>query len=214
MSLSTKFSTLEYLTDVPWGTHLVLFYDDERSAYLFSIWYLTQGLVKGEDAVYVTHGDEYDVRSRLKKSYLDVDYYENVRKSLHIQNVRDPSSHPDGFEEGMREMYSQIFSGVQGPVRVVGPSVPFLETEEEIRLNLAVESNTMAAFHGLTQDTSPYRIFRKFQGSVMCNYKIRERTSKDWMKENAAHHHAVISATAEDRGVILNDKAPILEILR
>ena len=45
---------LSFLADVPHGSHLVLFHEEDRAGEALEFWYLLHGLVKGEGGVYLT----------------------------------------------------------------------------------------------------------------------------------------------------------------
>jgi hypothetical protein len=188
---------LSFLADVPKGSHIVLFHEEDRNGEALEFWYLLHGLVKGEGGVYLTLDDPRNVKNRMKERGIDVEYYEGERGLLHIIRFKDPNKHPLGFEYGMREMYHDALNGVKRPCRVVGASVPEIETEEQIRLNLEVESGARAGFQKKAGKESVYSVFDDFQGSVLCHYSISgnfTEAQRGWMVQNQRYHDEAILA--------------------
>ena len=188
---------LSFLADVPKGSHLVLFHEEDRVEEALEFWYLLHGLVRGEGGVYLTLEDPQSIRDRMEERGIDVEYYERERGLLHITRLKDPTKHPYGFDEGMMEMYHDAFNGVRWPCRVVGTSVPEIETEEQIRLNLEVESGAMEGFQGKAGTSSMYRVFNNFHGSVLCHYRISNSNNfseaqQRWMVQNQSCHDKAI----------------------
>ena len=133
----------------------------------------------------------------MEERGIDVEYYERERGLLRITRLRDPTKHPLGVGEGMMEMYREAFRGVRWPCRVVGASVPEIETEEQIRLNLEVESGASAGFQGKAVTSNIYRVFNDFQGSVLCHYSISNndnfsKSQQRWMVQNQSCHDKAI----------------------
>ena len=188
---------LALLAEPPRGSHLVLFHEEDSYDEVLEFWYMVHGLAKGEDAIYLTLDDPENVRRRMRKRGIDVDYYEKERRLLHITKFRDPAKHPDGFSEGMREMYHSAFGDVGRPCRVVGASVPEIQTEEQIKLNIEVESDAMAGFQGKASKGSIFSVFDNFPGSVLCHYNISRNPSEAqswWVSQNEKCHHLAIYA--------------------
>lgn len=206
-SVSRK-DLLSFLYDTPIGTHLVLLYEDPSFGEVFSLLFLLQGLLKGETAVYVTQEDEEEARKSMAQHGVDINYYEKERSLLHVRKVTDPFQHSKGFNEGMREMYRKIFQGVKRPCRVVGSSIPVVDTERRRKATIKLESSVHSAFEGKPTDLGPYTVFRNFEGSIMCRYRI-ERTGPTpyvkWIKNIVSNHHAsVFLAEHEEKPILLN----------
>jgi hypothetical protein len=198
---SSKFVTdthpLSLLAEAPRGCHIVLFHEEDRSGEALEFWYLLHGLVRSEHGIYLTLDDPEIIRDRMKKRGIDVDYYEKDRDLLHIRQFEDPTKHPRGFTEGLREMYHAAFIGAKRPCRVVGASVPEVRTEEQIRLNIEVESGAMAGFQGIPGKGSVYDAFVNFHGSVLCHYGITSNFTEAqnrWIVQNQECHHVAIFA--------------------
>jgi len=195
-SAAIKFPA-EFLTSVPAGKHIAMYHNNERYGEMMKLWYLANGLIQGESAVYVTQGDPGVVRKWMKEKGVDVDYYEHVRHLLYVRKVADPFLNPRGLDEGMREMCHQIFNGVGYPCRVTGSSIAITEDLERMSLNLEVERNAMAAFEGKVEPNSPYQVLNGFEGSVLCHYNIAPARSisevnSSWLNDNMLSHHAYV----------------------
>src|SRR5579862_9171088 len=106
---------LNYLSEIPAGNHIVMFYENPKRALIMKLWYILHGLIQGQDAVFVSNAGAAKVRGDLRAIGFDVLHYESRNKPgrLHIKTITDdPSKHPLGFSEGMRGMYRKIFEGV------------------------------------------------------------------------------------------------------
>lgn len=187
-------TTIGYLAQVPYGKHIVMFYENPRKAMISKLWYLLHGLIQGEDGVLVTYNED-DTRHYLNQLGFDTAYYESRERKgiMRIREItRDPASHPNGLSEGIREMYAQIFDGVSRPCRLVATSVPLVDTIELAKLSIEVENHAQHAFQAIIEENSPYNIFNGFHGSVLCNYQVNEKTDQDWLKECSSNHHLVL----------------------
>jgi hypothetical protein len=210
-SLSRGLTAFSFLSNVPKRTHFVLFHENEKRAFELELWYLISGMLKGENAIYVTRSNPDYLRRSMKEFNLDTKYFEEDKRLLHIRLVKDPAKYPSGFIEGMREMYRTIFEGVVGPLRVVGNSVPVVQTREVARMNLKVESSAQDAFldHEKTGNRrdSPYNVFHDFDGSVMCHYAVDTRNGSDihrrWILENSKNHSNTIFVPRESNSQAL-----------
>lgn len=202
---------LSFLADVPRGSHLVLYHEQEGLGEILEFWYLLHGLIKGESAIYLTTDDPEKIRQKMRNRRIDVDYFENDRGQLHLIKFNDPAEHPGGFEEGMREMYRAAFDGVKSPFRVVGASVPEIKTEDQIKRNIEVESGAMRGFERRASKGSVYSVFDNFQGSVLCHYSLSDNLSGSqsrWMAQNQSYHHAsIVASNAHELAVILGGGA-------
>jgi hypothetical protein len=188
---------LSLLADAPRGSHLVLFHEEDRSGEALEFWYLLHGLVRGEHAILLTLDNPESIRDHMTKKGIDVDYYERERGLLHIIRFIDPIQYPLGFSEGLREMYCDFLNNGRRSCRVVAASVPEVQTEEQIRLNLEVESDAMAGFQGKASKGSVYDALHNFQGSILCHYTVTSSFSEAqhrWMIRNQSCHHAAILA--------------------
>lgn len=199
-------SPIVFLTDVPEGQHLALFYENEYYGEILKLWYLVHGLIKGEHAVYTTHGEVEKARAMMLDRGVDVDYYERERKLLHILKSDDVTS-DSKFYEAMRESYDKIFSKTGFPCRIVRSTISDLTNKENMKTSLRVESCTMDSFEGKAGNDSPFSIFSKFRGSVMCSYSIvncdhRDTSLSKWMNENEMCHHSTILITSDKKMVI------------
>jgi hypothetical protein len=188
---------LSLLADAPRGSHLVLFHEEDRTGEALEFWYLLHGLVRGEHGILLTLDNTESIRDHMTKRGIDVDYYERERGLLHIIRFIDPTKHPLGFSEGLREMYRDSLNSARRPCRVVAASVPEIHTEEQIRLNLEVESDAMAGFQGKASKGSVYDVLDNFRGSILCHYGITSsfsETQRRWMTQNQLCHHTAILA--------------------
>lgn len=187
--LKGSFDALSFLSNVPAGQHLVVYHEDDSRCEMIIFWYLLHGLVKGEDAVYMSFADPSSVKERMHQRGIDVDYYEKERRLLHVVQAKEPSSNPGGLEEGVKEIYRSIFAKTTNRCRVVGTSVSDISTESSSRQNLEVEFNTMAGFHG----KGPYSVLQNLRGSMLCHYKVSDNNLRsEWFAINRGYHHASI----------------------
>lgn len=191
----TRSHLVHFLYNIPPRTHLLLLYEDLFYGEALSFLYLSQGLARGEEAVYATQEAADEVRKLMEEHGLDVRYYENERGTLHIREIADPSKNPGGLDDGLREMYKEIFEGVRRPCRVVGTSNQHVNNQGLRLANATLENSTHGAFEDKASNQSLCNIFNDFRGSVMCRYHlngISRSSHMEWIRNIASSHHVSI----------------------
>lgn len=188
------FEVSKFLYEISSGSHLLLLYENPELAEILTMRYLMHGMMKGENAVYVTQDEVEKVREMMVLIGVNVEYYEKEKRLLHIRKISNPLRHPEGFDEGVENMYHQIFQGVTRPCRVAGTFISDLNTELQFKSSINLEVAVQASFESNSEAKieCPYDIFWNFKGSVMCRYRINQATglNDQWLKKIVSAHHA------------------------
>ncbi len=201
-SLFNTSSPVGFLVKVPKGTHFVMFYENVVHARNLQLWYLMHGLLRNEDCVFVSYDTPEKTRSFLANHEFNIDYFESELGLLHIRQITDPREHKDGMEEGIREAFETMVSGISHPARVVATTFPEIRSEEESNLNISVESSAHDAFRGNVEEGSPYSLWKGLDGSLMCYYAIsgnRARYYREWVKKCGKNHDVALYVPREGR---------------
>src|SRR5579875_319711 len=186
---------LPFLANVPSGSHLALFWEDENAARLVEFWYLLHGLVRGEHCIYTTHGDTNEIRNAMARRGLDVDYYERQRGLLHVLQIDDPMNDPDGLTNGVGKVVNKIFANTRPPYRIVSRWIRDVYSEEGKRANMEVEVTCHRGYLGQLPSENPYSMFKSFPGSMICHYpvdKYNAKTHADWIRNHLSSHHVIV----------------------
>jgi hypothetical protein len=153
--------------------------------------FLSNGLKKGESAVYLTaFEDPPRVSKSLEEAGLDdMDRFLNDGR-LRIFKINSPADGSEGISHLFDTLFEKVFSGINPPIRVVGRLYNLI-SEGQVTRNIQIEE--------MTQRNMGLNI-----GSVMCSYdmsKISEQIQISWFLPVLKEHHALVTAPGGHKGI-------------
>ena len=166
--------------------HSILLYDEEEYGHLVMNRFIENGLKKGENSVYLTHGDVKVVENDLKEYGIDVDFFKR-KKLLHIIQIENILENKEGIEPSFTKLLKHVTADLKPPYRftIRKPTIPDVSTKEGIESELIIEE----FFHSN---------FNKYQCSFLCPYQvnaIEPENRPKWILHLMKHHHNLIYAT-------------------
>lgn len=172
--------------------HSILLYEKEEYRRLVMNRFIENGLKKGENSVYLTHGDVKLVENDLEEYGIDVDLFKQ-KKLLHIIHIENIMESKEGLEQCFTKLLKQITSDLKPPYRFTAgkPTVPDVSTREGIESELIIEE----FFHSN---------FDKYQCSFLCPYSVKAIEPENrpkWISYLMTHHHNLIYATDPQNSV-------------
>jgi hypothetical protein len=180
-----------FIDELNCNRHIVLFYEDVKEAQKIQFRFIRNGLLKGENCIYITHDNDIALIENDMRTY-GIDVYNYYKKGLlHIHNVPNLFSHPRGIIEAAHEFIKTMFCGLKPPFRVVGNSIDIVETKEHVESNITMERIFHSEFH-------------QFNGIVMCHYNVNKNLSNTqgkWIEGILKNHHSAICVTASGQGI-------------
>ena len=175
---------IKFLDSLDTQKHVILAYDDQDFGNMIQFRFINNGLVKGENCIYLTHGDPKIIRDEMEESGINVKGF--VRKNLlHIMKISSPERHPGGILAGYENIVKQATSNKKPPYRMVGKIIPDTRIEEAMSVQITIER--MA-----------HTNFEKFNATVLCTYDFNEIPVNDyklWLNRLFSYHHAAIVST-------------------
>jgi hypothetical protein len=185
------------------GRHMVLFYEEPEYAYEIEFRFLRRGLQKEQFCIFMVHEDDEAkiVEKKMKGNGIDVERFRS-KNLLHIIEINNPMSHPEGELKGAEEIMTSGIPPVlrNRPAHIVSRLIPQVKTEKERIANVNIEQRFHSMFHNLNI-------------SLMCPYPVEDIRSElesendggaRWMKSLLCNHHAVIYALKSSKGIALN----------
>ena len=164
--------------------HVVLVYDDQSFGKRIQFRFINNGLIKGENCIYLTHGDPRIIKDEMDENGIDVKGF--VQKDLlHIQQISSPEKDPNGILIGYENIVKQVTADRKPPYRIVGRMMPNIGIEEIMAVQIAIERMAHATFENLNS-------------TVLCTYDFNEIPVKDykmWLGRLFSYHHAAIVST-------------------
>ena len=164
--------------------HVVLVYDDQSFGKSIQFRFINNGLMKGENCIYLTHGDPKIIKNEMDESGIDVKGF--VQKDLlHIQQISSPEKDPNGILIGYENIVKQVIANKKPPYRIVGRMMPNIGIEEIMAVQIVIERMAHATFENLNS-------------TVLCTYDFNEIPAKDykmWLGRLFSYHHAAIVST-------------------
>lgn len=182
MMCEPKFVPFEYIDSLKIRKHIALFYADAEYARMIEFRFLKNGLIAGEQCVYVTDDDTGTIILKMLRYGVPLEYLQT--KKLRVCQIHSPiGSHDEMLSECKKEI-EVIFSDMVKPFRIVARMMPDVSTFKGMSVEIELE-------------TSVHRIFEDFGGYIMCPYdlsKIEKSKSSEWLAELMKSHHTVIYA--------------------
>ncbi len=176
---------LKFIDTLNSSKHIVLYYENPKVGKKIQFRFIRNGLLKGETCIYTTHDNDTNlIEFEMVNDSINVEDY-NKRGILKILKIPDIMKHPEGVMKGAEEIIDTIFSDITPPFRLVIRMIDKVNTEEQIRSNLAIEQY----YHS---------IFERFDGLVLCPYDVSHNptnTNGKWVETILENHHSAIFIT-------------------
>ena len=166
----------------------MLLHEDLESAKLVMFRFIKNGLINGEDCLYITEEDSGSIVIGMLTYGIPLQYFQN--KQLRVIQISKRYGNRNEILSSCKKDMSMFMTNLQKPFRIVSRIVPNIETEEGISVELELEE--------FAQNT-----FNDFGGSILCPYdisKIEQTKRKQWLDELRKNHHAVIYVPESGNG--------------
>src|SRR5574340_172375 len=170
----------DFVDQIQGKCHIALFYEDPGYAKIIAFRFLKNGLLKGEDCLYVTSEDTGDIVVKMLDFGIPLRYFHT--KQLRVIQIKERSGSKEDIISACRVDISRIMSGIRNSFRMVSRIVPNVNTVDGMSAELEME-------HLVNN------IFDDLGGSIMCPYdvsKIEPSKRKHWLDNLCESHHAVI----------------------
>jgi len=175
---------MKFVDSLDTRKHVTLVYDDPSFGNMIQFRFINNGLMKGENCIYLTHEDPKIIKKEMDGSGIDVKKF--VQKGLlHIRQISSPEKDPKGIMIGYENIIKQATADKKPPYRIVGRVIPNIEAEVAMSVQIAIERMT-------------HSIFENLNSTVLCTYgisKIPTRDHKMLISRLCTYHHAAIVST-------------------
>ena len=194
MKFDSNYPPIRHIDDLESKVnHSIVLYDKEEYGRLVKIRFIENGLKKGENSVYLTHGDVKVIENHLEEYGIDVDLYKR-KKLLHIIQIENIMESKEGIEQSFTKLLKEITTDLKPPYRFTAeePTIPDVSTKEGMEAELIVENT----FHSN---------FDKYQCSFLCAYQINAielANRPKWINHLMEYHHNLIYATEPEKSVM------------
>ncbi len=172
---------IKFLDSLDTKKHVVLVYDDQSFGKKIQFRFINNGLMKGENCIYLTHGDPKVIKNEMDESEINVKEF--VQKSLlHIYQISSPEKDPKGILIGYEKIVKQVIANKKPPYWIVGRIMPNIGIEETMAVQIAIERIAHANFE-------------KLNSTILCSYDFNEFPANDykiWLSSLYSYHHAAI----------------------
>ena len=190
MAESVKYEATSFVDTIDTGKHVVLFYETFEYGLMLQFQFMKNGLLKGEQCIYGTHGDPKYIENQMAYSGINVEEF-GRKDLLHVYNIPNPMNDPEGPLKGAEKIAKQLLVESKPPFRIISTFIPEINTEAQMIAELDIERNRHASFGNL-------------QCSWLCPYdldNIEEGIKEKFMDGLMRNHHAVVSASRSGAGV-------------
>lgn len=170
----------DFVDQIQGKCHIALFYEDPGYAKLIAFRFLKNGLLKGEDCLYVTSEDTGDIVVKMLDFGIPLQYFHT--KQLRVIQIKERTGSKDDIISACKVDIARIMSGIKNSFRIVSRIVPNVNTVNGISAELEMEHFTNSIFDNLS-------------GSIMCPYDIsgiEPSKRKHWLDNLRETHHAII----------------------
>jgi len=175
---------MKFVDSLDTRKHVVLVYDDQSFGKMIQFRFINNGLMKGENCIYLAHGDPKIIKNEMSESGIDVKGF--VQKDqLHIQRISSPEKDPKGILIGYENIIKQATADKKPPYRIVGRIIPNIGIEVAMSVQMAIERMT-------------HNIFENLSSTVLCTYDFSEIPTRDHkmlISRLCTYHHAAIVST-------------------
>lgn len=179
---------IRFVDHIESNKHIMLLHEDLESAKLVMFRFIKNGLINGEDCLYITEEDSGSIVIGMLTYGIPLQYFQN--KQLRVIQISKRYGNRNEILSSCKKDMSMFMTNLQKPFRIVSRIVPNIETEEGISVELELEE--------FAQNT-----FNDFGGSILCPYdisKIEQTKRKQWLDELRKNHHAVIYVPESGNG--------------
>ncbi|MDE1815272.1 MAG: MEDS domain-containing protein [Thaumarchaeota archaeon] len=171
---------LEYLDSLKGKQHIGLFYQDREFARLIEFRFIKNGLVNGEQCVYVSSEDSGGIILSMLQYGIPIKYFNN--KTIKVIQIHNKGGKAGRILEKSKSEAQRIASELSSPFRIVSSIIPNINTFNGISTELTME-------HDMHEN------FEDFGGSLVCSYDVStiEHTQRSkWIKQLISEHHTTI----------------------
>ena len=182
----------DFVDQIQGKCHIALFYEDPGYAKMIAFRFLKNGLLKGEDCLYVTSEDTGDIVVKMLDFGIPLRYFHT--KQIRVIQIKERNGSKEDIISACKVDISKIMSEVKNPFRIVSRIVSNVNTVDGISAELEMEH--------LVND-----IFDDLNGSIMCPYdisKIEPSGRKHWLDNLRETHHAVIYVPKSGHSEVLS----------
>lgn len=168
--------------------HMLLLYEDHEAAQLIMFRFIKNGLVNGEDCLYITEEDSGSIIIKMLTHGIPFQYFQN--KQLQVLQIGNRYGNRDEIVSSCRRDITMSTMNLRKPFRIVARMVPNIDTEEGISAELELEQFAQNKFDD-------------FGGSIMCPYeisKIEHKKRKQWLDVLRENHHVIIYVPESGHG--------------
>jgi hypothetical protein len=178
--------------------HILLGYEDASHGRLLEFRYIKNGLISGENCIYITRSKIETVAYQMERCCIDVREF-NEKGSLSIIQFpkEDALNSPRNLRAALRRISKTILStGIQPPFRIVSEPWVFDVPERESRLPLHMEVERIV--HAAYRDEPEGSILKWLKdGSLICSFLMKDISSQmqtPWGTHQLRNHHVAILA--------------------
>jgi hypothetical protein len=170
----------KFIDDEAFGNHLIMAYENEERGFAAKLRYLSNGLLKGEHAIFLIYEDPKDTEDKMFGS-IDINKF-HKKGLVHIlqiqENISTSADALKQFEEVMKIIKSSSGAGF----RLTGPIIGNTSDKIGKKLRLLIEKRCQ-------------KVLSSYKGSILCPYKIvkaKDTHEKEWMLDMFREHNDVL----------------------
>lgn len=187
---SSSHDPLRFVETIGNGKHVVLFYEEPQYGRKVQFRFINNGLLKGEHGIITTVQDDIQhIENQMLDNGIDVEGFKR-KGLLHIYQISNPTSYPQGLEKGLEVIRDQILADSKPPYRIVG-NCSELSTKEQIESDTYIQRTVHSTFNA-------------FPGSVICSYsvdKFHPDGHSQWLIDMLHCHDAAIFSPKSGHGI-------------
>jgi hypothetical protein len=189
---ANKISNFKFIDDEKFGNHMILMYESIEGGMSTQLRYLSNGLTKGEHAVYLTNGDPQGIEDEIS-DYIDVDTFRK-KGLLHMLQIQDNIS--TSSEDALKH-WDDIMKTIESygtRFRLTRSIINTIDIKKGKELRLSIEKKL-------------HKIISKYNGSILCPYQIakaNDNYEKELMVDTLRNHSDVIYVPESNEGTSFN----------
>ena len=160
--------------------HLVLFYENAKSAMNIECHFIKSGLSNGEYCIFTTYKSANSLAKKLTNFGIDVDRFKK-RNLLDVCKIIELEKDPHGVKNEIKRI-NDFLQKSDLPKRIVGSYVWDILVKNDVDANIAAEKSIHSNFADLN-------------GSILCPYPFKQvplQERAQWMIEMLKNHHVAI----------------------
>jgi hypothetical protein len=179
-----EYQPLRFLDGIDDNKHLVLIYDDPEYRKIIEYRFIENGLRKGINSIYFTHGDVRSIENEMKTYGIDVEHYKE-KNLLQIIKMENITQSPEGIPKAFDNLMQGFMNDFKPPYYLTGRTILDISTETGIKAQIEVEKTI-------------HNNFKNYQTTFLCTFHIDEiekNMLKKWINSLLDNHHSIIYAT-------------------